>query len=94
MKIAAALVLAIGLSVGAGIYFFAPEPDQNAAMYEVGVSKQYNRTLRQFGGRQAVLFDEFQTWFGSLWRGKQLGVTIGWLSVGAALMLYFVARRR
>jgi hypothetical protein len=40
-----------------------------------------------------VLFDEFQTWFAARWQGRQLGVTIAWISVGAALVLYFAARR-
>lgn len=94
LKLASFLVLVIGLGIAAGIYFFAPERDENMAMYEIAASKQYARTLQQFGGRQAVLFDEMQTWFGSLWRGKQLGVTIGWISIGAAVILYVAASRR
>jgi hypothetical protein len=94
LKIASALVLAIGLCVGAGIYFFAPEPDENAALYEMSVSKQYARTLQRLGGKQALLFDDIQRWFVARFEGKQLGVTIAFLSVGAALMLYLAARRR
>lgn len=93
MKIASVLVLVIGLSVAAGIYFFAPERDEDLAMYEIAASKQYNRTLQRFGGKASVLFDEFQTWFAARWQGRQLGVTIAWISVGAALVLYFAARR-
>ena len=93
MKFASLLVLVIGLSVGAGIYFFSPEEDENMAMYEIAQSKQYNRTLQRFGGKASVLFDEIQTWVAARWHGKQLGVTIGWISVGAALVLYFAARR-
>jgi hypothetical protein len=92
LKLASALVLVIGLSVAAGVYFFAPERDENLAIYEMNRSKQYNRALRHFGGRQAVLFDEFQTWFGGLWRGKQLGVTIGWLTIAVAGALYWIGR--
>jgi len=93
LKLASLLVLLIGLSIAAGIYFFAPEQDENAAMYEIGVSKQYARTLQRLGGRQAVLFDEIQTWLAARWHGKQLGVTIGWVSAGAALILYLAGRR-
>lgn len=63
------------------------------AMYEIAASKQYNRQLQRFGGKASVLFDEIQTWFAARWQGKQLGVTVGWISVGAALVLYFAARR-
>ena len=94
LKLASLLVLLIGLSIAAGIYFFAPEQEDNAAMYEVGVSKQYTRTLQRLGGRQAVLFDEIQTWLAARWRGKQLGVTIGWITVAAAGIMFLVARRR
>jgi hypothetical protein len=84
----------IGLSVASGIYFFAPEQDENMAMAQVAGSKQYNRTLRQFGGKASVLFDDLQQWLAARWHGKQLGVTIGWISVGAALVLYLAAPRR
>ena len=93
MRLASFLVLVIGLSVASGIYFFAPEQDKNAALYEMAISKRYNRTLQQFGGKASVLFDEVQTWFAARWQGKQLGVTIGWISVGAAVVLYFAGRR-
>jgi hypothetical protein len=94
LKIASLLVLVIGLGVAAGIYFSVPEQDENMAMYEMAASKQYNRQLQRFGGKASVLFDEVQTWLAARWQGRQLGVTIGWISVGAALVLYFAARRR
>lgn len=92
MKLASILVLTIGLSVAAGVYFFAPERDENMAMYEIAQSKQYNRTLQRFGGKASVLFDEIQTWFAARWQGKQLGVTIGWISVGLAGVFYMLGR--
>jgi len=94
LKLASLLVLLVGLSVGAAIYVFAPERDENLAMYEMTASKQYNRELRRFGGRASVLFDEFQTWFAGRWRGKALGVTIGWLTVAAAGIMFLIARRK
>lgn len=87
-----ALVLVIGLSIAAGIYFFAPEPDENATLYEMSVSKQYARTLERLGGKQALLFDDIQRWFAARWQGKQLGVTIAWISVGAAVVLFLAGR--
>ena len=92
LKVLSALILAIGLSVAAGIYFFTPERDENLSRVEIAASKQYNRTLQRFGGRASVMFDEMQEWFAARWRGKQLGVTIAWLSVGVAGVLYLVAR--
>ena len=92
MKFASLLVLVIGLSVGAAVYFFSPEQDESMVMYEIAASKQYNRQLQRFGGKASVLFDEIQTWVAARWQGKQLGVTIGWISIGAALVLYFAGR--
>ena len=92
MKIASALVLAIGLSIAAGIYFFSPEPAENMVIYEMSISKQHARTLERLGGKQALLFDDIQRWLAARWQGKQLGVTIGWLSIGVAGVLYWIGR--
>lgn len=94
LKLASLLVLLVGLSIAAGIYFFAPEPDENAVLYEISLSKQYARTLQRLGGKQALLFDDIQQWLAARWRGKQLGVTIGWIAVAAAGIMFFVAKRR
>ncbi len=56
-------------------------------------SKTYVRQLQRFGGKSAVLFDELGRWFDGLWQGRQLGVTIAWLSVFASLGVYLIARR-
>jgi hypothetical protein len=68
--------------------------DEAAAMYDLANSKQYNRTLRQFGGKASVLFDDLQRWFAARWQGKQLGVTIGSITVVIAFGLYLASRRR
>ena len=41
--------------------------------------------LQHFGGKAAVLFDEFDRWFESLWQGKSLGITVAWISVLVSL---------
>jgi hypothetical protein len=40
-----------------------------------------------------VLFDEFNRWFAARWEGRALGVTIGWISAGAAALLCWIASR-
>lgn len=94
MKIASVLVLVIGLSVAAGIYFFAPERDENMAMVELAMSKQYARTLQRLGGKQALLFDDIQRWVAARFEGKQLGVTIGALSILVAGIMAWIDRRK
>src|SRR4051812_1781687 len=101
-SIAALLVLAAGLGAGVTIYFTADDPAPNAYLivgdtayaYDAATSKTYVRQLERFGGKSAVLFDEFNRWFASLWQGKRLGITIAALSAGGALALFWLARGR
>jgi hypothetical protein len=94
VKTASVLVLVLGLSAAVAIYVLAPEPDESMAIYEMTISKQYNRQLLRFGGKASVLFDEMQTWFAARWQGKALGVTVGWIAVAVALGLYLGGRKR
>ena len=57
------------------------------------MTKTYVRDLERFGGKAAVLFDEFNRWFAARWHGKALGVTIACLSAGAAALLFWVSGR-
>lgn len=101
MKIAALFILAIGLGAGATIYFTAEEAPpagyiivgDTAYAYDPATSKTYVRQLERFGGKGAVLFDDINRWFASLWVGRRLGVTIICLSVFTALVLLWIARR-
>lgn len=86
-------ILVIGLTAGLVIYLMAEDEALNLAIYEMTISKTYVRELQRFGGRAAVVFDDFHRWFAGLWRGKALGVTIAWLSAGTSLALFVVARR-
>jgi len=102
LRIAAFLVLVAGLAGGATIYFVA-EDDPAATAYNLvggvaypidpATSKLYVRDLQRFGGKAAVLFDEFNRWFVARWEGRALGVTIGSLSAATALVLMLIARR-
>jgi hypothetical protein len=101
-SIAAVLVLVAGLSAGVTVYFTAVEPPPTAYVmigdtayaYDPATSKAYVGQLERFGGKTAVLFDDFNRWFASLWVGKALGITIGWISVAVALILFWLARGR
>lgn len=54
-------------------------------------SKRYVRDLQRFGGKASVVFDEFDRWFADLWRGRNLGITIGSLAILVSLGLYLFA---
>ena len=98
--ITALFIVVAGLSCGVTIYLLGDEPEATAYVivgdtaYPVDptTSKTYVRQLERFGGKTAVLFDDFNRWFTALWQGKRLGITIGALSVLAALALLGIAR--
>ena len=54
--------------------------------------KSYVRQLERFGGKAALLFDDFNRWFTALWQGKRLGISMSVMSVVAALVLLGIAR--
>ena len=97
-------VLLAGLCAASAIYLAAGEDADIAGAYRIlvvdgkaypiapGDSKTYMRDLQRFGGKAAVLFDEFDRWFAGLWRGKALAVTVGWFAVFLSLGLFLFAR--
>ncbi len=98
-----AVILVLGLFASALIYVTT---DEDNSANEVGYvfaggeaypiapnqSKRYIRDLERYGGKAAVVFDEINRWFDGLWRGRALGVTIGWISVVVSLALFLFAR--
>ena len=101
LYLACLFVLSAGLCSAALIYALAedaPESGQdyivvNGVAYPVApqTTKRYVRGLEQYGGKAAVLFDEFNRWFGALWRGKALALTVACLSTVAAGALFAFA---
>jgi len=55
-------------------------------------TKMYRRELQRFGGKAALLFDDLNRWFKSLWRGKSLAVTVVWITGFVSLALFLLAR--
>jgi hypothetical protein len=97
LVIASLAVLVSGLAAGLALYVSAEdEPEataETALLLSPGSSKTYVRDLQRFGGKSAVLFDEFMRWFDGLWRGKALGRSVAVLTVSLALALYLLARK-
>jgi len=99
----AIVVLIVGLCSAVLIFLAAGDDEDIAGAYQIvvvdgkaypiapGESKAYVRDLQRFGGKAAVLFDEFNRWFAGLWRGKSLAVTVGWISVFLSLGLFLFA---
>ncbi len=96
------VILVLGLAAALLIYQTAvDEPPEGGAGYVIvdGISypidpqasRRYIRGLEEFGGKGAVLIDQFNRWFGALWHGKRLGITVGCLSVLVSLGIFLFA---
>jgi hypothetical protein len=95
------VILAMGLCGSVLIYLTAEEAPVSAVSYVIvdgeaypiapQYSKSYLHELQRFGGKAAVLFDEFNRWFDALWHGKSLALTVGCISVFVALGIFLFA---
>jgi hypothetical protein len=95
------IILAAGLCGAMLIYLLAEDvPDAslgyaivNGRVYPLATqdSKKYRHEVERFGGKAALLFDDFNRWFAQRWQGKMLGTTVAWISIVAALGLYIFA---
>ena len=97
-----AVVLLIGLGSAVAIYLSADEARDGEQGYEVAGkfiypamqerSKRYQHDLEMYGGKAAVLADDFNRWFDDLWRGQTLAFTVAVLSAFAAFGFFVAAR--
>lgn len=91
LQLCGAATLVLGLIGAAAIYATAGDDSDGAIGYEIvngvvspvasGESKRYRHDLERYGGKMAVVTDEFATWFSTLWHGKSLGVTVALLCI-------------
>ena len=101
LRLGCVIVLVAGLCSAMLIYLLAEDiPDDslgyvvvNGTVYPLATrdSKKYRREIQRFGGKTALLFDDFGRWFTELWQGKTLGKTVAWISILVALGLYLFA---
>ena len=97
-----AVILLAGLSWAVYLYETATEDESNVVGYEIvdghkypirpEDSKRYLYELQRIGGKSAVVADEINRWFESLWQGKRFGYTVALLSVGIALAFFWAAQ--
>lgn len=97
-----AVVLLGGLAGAALLYRAAPDDADDASGYEVvggfvypGAaehSKKYEHELQLYGGKAAVLADDFMRWFAGLWRGKSLAYSVACIAAVVSFVLFVAAR--
>ena len=101
LRLGGLIILAAGLCSALFIYLLAEDvPDDslgyvvvNGTVYPLTTSdsKSYRREVQRFGGKTALLFDDFGRWFAQRWQGKTLAGTLAWISIAVALGLYLFA---
>ena len=87
LYLASLIILLVGMGSAVAIYINAGEDTGDVLAYVMAdgqaypigpeYSKQYRHDLEIYGGKAAVLADEFERWFDGLWRGKSLAFTVG-----------------
>jgi len=97
-----AIILLIGLSSSILIYLTAGNDSKSVLGYEIiggnaylitpEDSKKYIHDLTLYGGKAAVLADEFSRWFVGLWHGKSLAFTVACITIFISLGFFIVAR--
>jgi len=81
LYIITAIILIVGLSSSILIYTTAGEIDTEGVFGDqIEESKSYRRSLELYGGKANLLASQFMQWFNSLWHGKSLGITLGWIT--------------
>ncbi len=90
LRILSNAILIVGFLASLVIYrTAAPPPDDSLGSLEDG--KQSLRELQTYGGQADVIASEVRQWFGSLWQGTRLAVTVAVLAAIAAGACRFVA---
>ena len=101
LNLISAIILLFGLGSAIFIYLTADTVLDSVLGYEVAGgdvypvtpdnSKMYARDLELYGGKAAVLANEFRYWFVGLWHGRSLAFTIASLTIFISFGVFFVA---
>jgi hypothetical protein len=96
-----AIILIVGLGSSGLIYMTAENYSGSVLGYEIvggsvhpiapEDSKKYIHDLTLYGGKAAVIADEFNRWFIGLWHGKSLAFTVACITIFISLGFLFVA---
>ena len=85
-------VLLVGFASAAFIYVFAADDGEADAVREITSGRMYQHNIELMGGKFAILSEEFNQWFASLWHGRTLAYTVAVLAIACALICFWVAR--
>jgi hypothetical protein len=102
INLISAIILLVGLGMAIFIYQTADDDSSGVLGYQIigGTiypimpenTKIYKHDLEVYGGKAAVLADEFRRWFIGLWHGKSFAFTIAVITVFVSFAGFFTAR--
>ncbi len=97
-----AVILFTGMASSVAIYVTAGSEEEEGQQYEIiggkiypGMqerSKKYRHDLEVYGGKAAVLADDFNRWFEGLWQGRTLAFTVACISALISLGFFLAGR--
>jgi hypothetical protein len=86
-------ILIAGLFSAAMVYRAAPPGGGTPDPLASGYSKRDLADMENIGGKSVVFAVDLDEGFGSLWHGRRLACTLGFISVGSSMACFFLARR-
>ena len=98
-----AIIILVGLGSSILIYQSVGDDSGGVLGYEIidgsaypirpEDSRMYRRDLELYGGKAAMVVDDFSRWFVGLWHGKSLAFTVAGISIFISFMFFFAASR-
>jgi hypothetical protein len=97
------IIMLVGLGGAILIYHSAENDSDSVLGYEIidgsaypirpEDSRMYRRDLELYGGKAAMVVDDFSRWFVGLWHGKSLAFTVAGISIFISFIFFFAATR-
>jgi hypothetical protein len=98
-----AIIMLVGLGSAIFIYQSDENDSDNVLGYEIidgsaypirpEDSRMYRRDLELYGGKAAMVVDDFSRWLAGLWHGKSLAFTVASISIIISFIFFFAANR-
>ena len=98
-----AIIMLLGLGSSILIYQSAENDSGSVLGYEIidgsaypirpEDSRVYRRDLELYGGKAAMVVDDFSRWFVGLWHRKSLAFTVAGISIFISFIFFFAATR-
>ncbi len=101
LYLTSAVILLVGLVSAVLIYWTAMNDSTTDSAYETiggfvypsggGYTKKYVHDLQLYGGKSAMLADEFMRWVTGLWHGKSLSFVVAGIAFVLSFGVFVVA---